>query len=413
MKVRHLPLFVFAFGASADEAVPPWTDPGDVPIPSWVKSVAPKKDDVTVYAAPGRLDQKRGTLHAGAVRLPIFGAKRAPDCTGRWFEIGPLAWVCSDLAEPSSDPPGAAPRLPSADGLPYRYLFAGKKGAWGFVDARHIEDDAPDFELDPGFVVATVGEQTFGSERFVRTRRGAWIRARDLVPARPSGFHGEPVTGGKLDFGWVVSERANVLDGITTRKVIGTRVRYEKIMVREERGGFVRISEDGQPAQWIAARDVAHPDKASPPPEARANERWIDVILASQTVVAYEGTEPVYATLMSSGRGAQGTDTATPRGTHRIWVKLETSDMDNLEVEDAEQRYSIEDVPYVQFFDRAVGLHAAFWHDAFGRVHSHGCVNLAPIDAAWFFRFTAPHLPAGWSAVLPTPLEPGTPVRVR
>jgi len=67
----------------------------------------------------------------------------------------------------------------------------------------------------------------------------------------------------------------------------------------------------------------------------------------------------------------------------------------------------------VQFFDRAVGLHGAFWHDGFGRPRSHGCVNLAPEDARWLFAFTEPKLPAGWSAVLPTPVEPGTAVRVR
>ncbi len=67
----------------------------------------------------------------------------------------------------------------------------------------------------------------------------------------------------------------------------------------------------------------------------------------------------------------------------------------------------------MQFFDKGVALHGAFWHRDFGRVRSHGCVNLAPRDAQWIFDFTSPHLPEGWSAVLPTPLERGTAVRVR
>jgi hypothetical protein len=65
------------------------------------------------------------------------------------------------------------------------------------------------------------------------------------------------------------------------------------------------------------------------------------------------------------------------------------------------------------FFDKAVALHGAFWHRDFGHVHSHGCVNLPPIDARWVFDFTSPHLPAAWSAVFPTQLERGTLVRVR
>jgi len=67
----------------------------------------------------------------------------------------------------------------------------------------------------------------------------------------------------------------------------------------------------------------------------------------------------------------------------------------------------------VQYFSDAVGLHAAFWHNKFGRVRSHGCVNLAPRDAQWLFSFTGPHLPAGWTAVFPDDLEPSTVVRVR
>jgi lipoprotein-anchoring transpeptidase ErfK/SrfK len=120
----------------------------------------------------------------------------------------------------------------------------------------------------------------------------------------------------------------------------------------------------------------------------------------------------VFATLVSTGR----TDGTTPVGVHRVWVKLQVSDMQNLADEnDANDRdrYSIEDVPYVQYFDRGVALHGAFWHHDFGRPHSHGCVNLAPKDAAWLFGFTAPHLPGGWDSAYPTELEPGTVVRIR
>jgi hypothetical protein len=46
-------------------------------------------------------------------------------------------------------------------------------------------------------------------------------------------------------------------------------------------------------------------------------------------------------------------------------------------------------------------------------VRSHGCVNLSPYDAAWIFHFTAPRLPAGWTAALPTRYDRGTLVRVR
>jgi lipoprotein-anchoring transpeptidase ErfK/SrfK len=87
--------------------------------------------------------------------------------------------------------------------------------------------------------------------------------------------------------------------------------------------------------------------------------------------------------------------------------------MDNVERDDVTQHYSMQDVPYVQFFDGAVALHGTYWHRDFGRAHSHGCVNLAPIDARWLFDFTEPHLPDGWFAILPTPGSSATVVRIR
>ena len=66
----------------------------------------------------------------------------------------------------------------------------------------------------------------------------------------------------------------------------------------------------------------------------------------------------------------------------------------------------------MQFFDKAVALHGAFWHRDFGHVHSHGCVNLAPRTRAGSSR-SPPAPAAGWTAALPTPLERGTVVRVR
>jgi len=104
---------------------------------------------------------------------------------------------------------------------------------------------------------------------------------------------------------------------------------------------------------------------------------------------------------------------ATPLGTHRVWVKLLASDMGNVQKEDRDAHYSLEDVPYVQFFDEAVGLHGTYWHGDFGHPRSHGCVNLSPLDARWMFDFTSPRLPAGWAAAYPTSIEPGTLVRVR
>jgi lipoprotein-anchoring transpeptidase ErfK/SrfK len=200
-------------------------------------------------------------------------------------------------------------------------------------------------------------------------------------------------------------------------KASSTRVRFEVVHIAKVEGAFGRTSPDGKtPEEWMKLADLARPTMAAPPAEVGgqdARERWIDVELASQTLVAYDGKIPVFATLVSTGKGPPKSELGTHLGVHRIWVKLLASKMDNLERDDVEHHYSLEDVPWVQFFDKAIALHGVFWHQQFGHVHSHGCVNLAPLDAESLFAFTGPHLPGGWSAVFPTKIEPGTAIRIR
>ncbi|HEY8079466.1 MAG TPA: L,D-transpeptidase [Labilithrix sp.] len=427
---------LFAASARADDAAPPWGDPGDVPVPAWARSVAATKADAALYAEPGKVEERRGSVALGA-RLPFFGTRRAASCTGRWMNVGPLAWICSDVAEWSGDDPSASqlgtspwpalqpsragtrglppiePASKTDDGLPYRYYFAGEGGAYGFANLANALDDAPDQDLDKGFAVAAVEEKTAHGEQWIRSKKGRWIATRELVPARSFLFHGELVTD-KLDLAWVVADKANVYSDASAARANGTRVRFEHVRVGEvnEKTGMARIFDELH-GGWMRTRDLAMTRLAPPPSEAADGERWIDVDLAQQTLVAYVGAKPVFATIVSTGRGPKGTDAATPPGTHRIWVKIFTSKMDNLDKDDVEHHYAIEDVPWVQFFDKAVALHGAFWHRDFGHVHSHGCVNLAPLDARWLFAFTAPMLPRGWTASFPTKVEPGTLVRVR
>ena len=428
----------------AEDSLPPWADLGDVPAPGWARSVAPTKSDAAFYTEPGNLNARRGSAQLGA-RLPLFATKRGGGCQGRWLNVGPFAWICSDVAEYSADDPFAPtlgsrpwtlptgdgirpprpgarslpplePTSPSDNGLPYRYYFAGQGGAFGFANLGNALDDSPDQELEQGFAVAIVEEKTAHGESWGRTKKGRWIAMRELVPARPFLFHGELVTDGKLDVAWVTVEKASVFGSEKGGVASGTRTRFEKVRVREEKGTGANVMLRIDDGSWMRARDLSRARLDAPPPEAGGAatlERWIDVDLVQQTLVAYEGTRPVFATIVSTGKGPARSDHATPPGAHRIWVKIFTTKMDNLEKEDVEKHYALEDVPWVQFFDKAVALHGAFWHHDFGHVHSHGCVNLAPLDARWLFAFTGPHLPIGWTAVYPTKTEPGTMVRVR
>ncbi len=165
-----------------------------------------------------------------------------------------------------------------------------------------------------------------------------------------------------------------------------------------------RIGDD----EWIDADDVRVERPVALPAGLKPGERWIDVDLDTQILVAYEGDLAVYATMISAGLK----DTPTETGVYRVWKKVAETDMKGLSGEDP---YSVATVPWTQFFspEKGLALHTAYWHDKFGLPKSHGCVNLAPRDARWLYFFTDPQVPPGWSMAAGVVEAPGSIVRVR
>jgi len=164
---------------------------------------------------------------------------------------------------------------------------------------------------------------------------------------------------------------------------------------------------------WIRLLDAMIVAAPELPQGGPANEKWIDVDVTRQLLVAFEGARPVYMTLISSGRRNPNDpekDYPTPPGAYRIREKHVTAMMDGDVAADG--LYSIEDVPWVMYFQGSYALHAAFWHTSFGHTRSHGCVNMSPIDAREIFLWSEPHLPAGWHGVYATEASPGTRVVV-
>ena len=145
------------------------------------------------------------------------------------------------------------------------------------------------------------------------------------------------------------------------------------------------------------------------PPGLKAGEKWVDVNLKQQTLVAFEGDRPVYATVVTTGKKDPDNEEKnfeTKQGIFRIWQKHIAATMDGDVASDGP--YSIEDVPWIMYFNASIALHGAFWHQDFGHVRSHGCVNLAPLDARALFSWTEPKLPEGWHGIDSTKESPGT-----
>lgn len=118
------------------------------------------------------------------------------------------------------------------------------------------------------------------------------------------------------------------------------------------------------------------------PSGIQPSEKWIDVNLTSQTLVAYEGSTPVYRSLVSSGT----TRNPTVTGQFRIWLRFASQDMNGYRLG---YDYFLQDVPYVQYFFEDYALHGTFWHNNFGTPMSHGCVNLPTPAAEWLFYWAS------------------------
>ncbi len=163
---------------------------------------------------------------------------------------------------------------------------------------------------------------------------------------------------------------------------------------------------------WMRAMDGTVTNPGASPKNLAPGERWIDVNLGLQSLVAFEGERPVFATIISSGRHDDDPikDHRTRPGEFRIREKHISATMDNDTATDGP--YSIEDVPWIMYFDGSTALHGAFWHSRFGHERSHGCVNMTPHDAHELFGWTGPNMPDGWHGVRATDTNPGTRVIV-
>ncbi|MEI9948940.1 MAG: L,D-transpeptidase [Pseudomonadota bacterium] len=147
---------------------------------------------------------------------------------------------------------------------------------------------------------------------------------------------------------------------------------------------------------WGAS--VGGEDTTGHAPKGRGT--WLEVAVTAGYLIAYEGTKPVFTTLISPGRGGfakPGEDpiehALTPTGTFPVSGKFATATME------APDDLIHSDVPWTQNFSGPHALHTAYWHDSWGEFKSGGCVNLSPIDGRTMFEFTEPELPPGWHGV--------------
>lgn len=394
--------------APPDAAVPPV-------FPDSVRSLRLTRS-ITVRLEPREDSPKLGTV-ARDIHVGYQGAVGAPGCEGRWIEIEPRGFVCEVYLEPSEREPHGVelPKLAPGELVPGRYgRIVGDDARLVLAEDGAVVGEEP---LRAKMTVRRYGEAVLDGIRHWRIGNGRYVAASSVRPQEPSRWRGvrlQDETGLDLPIAFALSggrpgDWVPVYgDAAATERL--RRVAPRTLVVPQEtlRGAdgeplAVRIGED----EWVRADDLRMVEKVAPPPTTRPGERWIDLDLDRQTLVAYEGDLPVFATLVSSGTRKNETET----GIYRVWIKFAETDMSGRMGES--DAYSVATVPWTQFYAVDLALHTSYWHDRFGEKRSHGCVNLSPRDARFLYFWTQPDLPPGWSMANGLEEYPGSMVRVR
>lgn len=110
----------------------------------------------------------------------------------------------------------------------------------------------------------------------------------------------------------------------------------------------------------------------------QSSERWIEIDLGNQRLIAWEGNTPVYAVIVSTGKPS----TPTRVGTFAIETKYRSTRMVGPD-------YDVPDVPHTMYYDGGMAIHGAYWHNMFGTPVSHGCTNVAVNHAEWLFEWAS------------------------
>ncbi len=437
--------------AVAEEEEPPADDP----------VMASTARETWIFAEPSRRSRRIGYLRAGAV-VPRSAEKAgSAGCKGGWYRVEPQGFVCrgknatTDRFHPVVE---ASKKRPKKDGLPYDYVMSRMPTPPLYARVPTAADQAryePDkgyhqrklatLMKDPAFVplpepgamppvllygqtapgltdgkprgkddvylgqarvrsgFALLGQFEQDDRRFGLTTDLAVVpldRMRWVAPSTMKGLTLDAET--TLPVAFVMKKRATRYEEVDGgRMKAGAPLAYREALPltgRSIKGGAYLEVKSGE---FVRAEDVRKIDAMSRAPTwAKEGRKWVDVSILDQALVAYEGTKPVYVTLVSTGADGLGDPKethSTVQGVFLVHTKHVTTTMDG---EDVGDEFDLRDVPFVQYFTEGYAIHGAYWHDDFGTPRSHGCVNLAPVDAAWLFAWTTPDVPEGWHAAL-------------
>jgi len=296
--------------------------------------------------------------------------------------LGPSAYLTElarlGLTIPPRPLPASKPD-PGLAQLPYHY-FRLEKDYVPIYDSPG--EKGPGAQFPPGFVYVSYVDRADVGGIYYLLQNGGWIPGKGERWGAFSSFQGLQFTNTpRNDFGWAF-EQLPIMSapGYNSAKTGGQVQLFQVVQIHASQ---VADNEEWYligPNQWLEGRKVARVTPNATPPQGAAATRWIDVDLAEQTLVVYDNSQMVFATVIASGLEPFW----TRPGLFQIQQKKETETMRN---NDPADFYYLDNVPWTMYYDGVRALHGAYWRTRFGYPQSHGCVNLSVGDSHWLFNW--------------------------
>ena len=245
--------------------------------------------------------------------------------------------------------------------------------------------------IDSPYSFISYSEEVYvDGKRFYMVEYGGYMTANDVSRiGAPSNFQGITfTTTPERQFGWILYPTQTkhtpnfVVDDYSGREI----KRYEVVQIFDiaqidDMKWYMIAPDEWIPEKIEYQRRIGRVIPNTTPPEGVEKGRWIEVNLEQQTIAVYENHELIFATLIASGLEPFW----TRPGLFQIYEKHETTPMRGSFEPDRSDAYYLEDVPWTMYYDKARAIHGAYWHNRFGAVLSHGCLNLSVGDSHWVF----------------------------
>jgi len=346
--------------------------------------------------------------------ITAFNTEQGPGCEkGTWYKAVDGGYICTSRGFKVSEEKKAWPGkwlLPDTSRiLPFAYAEVTRQEALSLYRLPKSEEleqlkagktsiEVVNRQLTGDNLLALHRKVSRLEHTFYETVRGRFVLAKDLKPMPGSQTHG-----------FFFSNKANLLSNafVFTKKARAYKIKSHDSNDLEDLGNIPRYARfpiakasvkiggesyvKSHSGQLVKRGDVRLA-KIIQPPALVGEHKWIHVDRKEQTLTAYTGRKPIFATMISSGK--PGFD--TPSGLQRIYEKHISRTMRGSDPK--EGSYVVEEVPWTMFYQDSYALHGAYWHDDFGNTKSHGCTNIPPADARWLFYWTSPTLKTHWHA---------------